>query len=73
MNIPSNLLLMPRKPVVPLDKIQLMTREELERYLSDYSVEEQRATRELWQAHAARKTLIDFQSKNANQTIRLQL
>ncbi len=64
---------MPRKPVVPLDKIQLMTREELERYLSDYSVEEQRATRELWQAHAARKTLIDFQSKNANQTIRLQL
>ncbi len=72
MQIPSSLLLIPRKPVIRLDKIQPMTREELGRFLSDDSYEVQRAARELWQRHAARKTLIDFESGNANQTIRLQ-
>lgn len=59
--IPSSLKMLPRTNVPRLDTIQPMAHDELERFLLDYSLEEQRQVRELWQTHAARKSLIDFE------------
>jgi hypothetical protein len=62
LRIPSSLLMTPRRSVPRLETIQTMTDAELERYLLDFSLEEQRQVRELWQTHAARTTLIDFEA-----------
>jgi hypothetical protein len=51
-------------PAITLDSIRVMPREELERYLSDFSVEELRQATELWKIYAARKPLIDFEANN---------
>ena len=59
LRIPSSLKMLPRTPVPRLDPIQTMTEAELERYLLDFSLEEHRQVRELWQTYARRKTLID--------------
>ena len=59
--IPSSLKMLPRTSVPRLDPIQPMADGELERFLLDYSLEEQRQVRELWQTHAARKSLINFE------------
>lgn len=66
--IPSSLLILPRKPVPRLETIQPRTAEELERSLRDYSLEERRQVRALWQTHAARHTLIDFRAQDTRAT-----
>lgn len=70
MVVPSSLKILPAKPAVRVSPIRPMTLDELERYLSDFSVEELRQVRELWQTHAARKTLILFEATDGK-TIRL--
>ena len=70
LRIPSSLLMTPRTPRVRLEKIQTMERAELERYLLDFSLEEQRQVRELWQTYARRQTLIDFELTDG-ETVRL--
>lgn len=71
LRIPSSLTLLPRTPVVRLETIQTMTGEKLERFLADFSLEEQRQARELWQTYARRPSLISFRA-NHGQRIRLQ-
>jgi len=70
MNIPSSFKILPTKPAIRADPIHPMPPDELERYLSDFSDEELKQVRELWQTHAARKTLILFEANDAK-TIRL--
>lgn len=66
LRIPKALQILPGAGAPLLDKIDPMTNAELERFLLDFSLEEQRQVRELWKAHAARKTLIDFELKDGS-------
>lgn len=70
MSIPSSLKLIPSKPTITVEHIQLMTDQQLESYLTHFSDEELRQARELWKEHAARKELINFEASHAK-TIRL--
>jgi hypothetical protein len=53
--------MIPRTQVPVLDAIQPMTESDLERYLMDFSLEEQRQVRELWQTYARRKSLMNVE------------
>ena len=66
LKVPSSLLMIPRTPVVRLESIQPMDDHALERFLLDFSLEEQRQVRELWQAYSARKSLIAFEANGTD-------
>lgn len=59
-SVPRHLLIVPTRPKISLGKIQIKSREQMEQYLSHYSVEELRQAGELWKQYAGHKTLIDF-------------
>lgn len=71
LKIPASLRLIPRRRMAQLGKIEPLRADQLERFLSDFTLEEMRQVRELWKTHAARKELIDFESNDANQEVRL--
>lgn len=70
--VPASLKLIPPRARPQLGKIEPLRAEQLRGFLSTFTLEDKRQVRELWKAHAARKTLIDFESNHADQTIRLQ-
>jgi len=63
-NIPQSLKITPppSRRIVQIGRIQKLTDLDLQKYLSDFSMEETRQYRELWKSNAARRELIGFGS-----------